>query len=370
MEPHGLLLNAPRPHLLRFMPALNVTEAEIDLMIEGARYAAEDKPGQTGQGGGSRWRVARPFYGARGALAGRWPPPAPVVRTGRPNGAYPWRPGGSAATGGAGRCVPPLAAGRCLSRRSAALRVTTKRVLPPMNTLPATSGGPTPPPPGAARPAAALLPILTLRCWCWPAVGGGAAQGAGRGGGGDPVDLHRKPQPCPGLRGHSVRTIKAWTRPSCSSSTSTKSMATRWISPRVCARRNDHQRSLQPAGVIDEPASTSSATCPTTSAWICRPGTLPGALGEGHRPALREQASAQATSSGKWSIQMTRRINKPDGSFGGVVVISVDPYYFRTSTGASSSAAAGGVADRADGIVRARRSGDDVSWARTSPRAR
>ena len=34
MNPHGLLLNAPRPNLLRFMPALNVTEAEIDLMIE------------------------------------------------------------------------------------------------------------------------------------------------------------------------------------------------------------------------------------------------------------------------------------------------------------------------------------------------
>lgn len=30
----GLLLNAPRPNLLRFMPALNVSEAEIDLMIE------------------------------------------------------------------------------------------------------------------------------------------------------------------------------------------------------------------------------------------------------------------------------------------------------------------------------------------------
>lgn len=31
----GLLLNAPRPTVLRFMPALTVTPAEVDLMIEG-----------------------------------------------------------------------------------------------------------------------------------------------------------------------------------------------------------------------------------------------------------------------------------------------------------------------------------------------
>jgi acetylornithine/N-succinyldiaminopimelate aminotransferase len=31
----GLLLNAPRPSVLRFMPALTVTPAEVDLMIEG-----------------------------------------------------------------------------------------------------------------------------------------------------------------------------------------------------------------------------------------------------------------------------------------------------------------------------------------------
>jgi acetylornithine/N-succinyldiaminopimelate aminotransferase len=31
----GLLLNAPRPSVLRFMPALNVTQVEVDLMIEG-----------------------------------------------------------------------------------------------------------------------------------------------------------------------------------------------------------------------------------------------------------------------------------------------------------------------------------------------
>ncbi len=33
MQPEGLLLNSPRPNLLRFMPALNVTIGEIDQMI-------------------------------------------------------------------------------------------------------------------------------------------------------------------------------------------------------------------------------------------------------------------------------------------------------------------------------------------------
>jgi len=38
-ENTGLLLNAPRPDALRFMPALTVTRAEIDQMIEGVRIA-------------------------------------------------------------------------------------------------------------------------------------------------------------------------------------------------------------------------------------------------------------------------------------------------------------------------------------------
>ena len=40
-ENTGLLLNAPKPDALRFMPALNVTRAEIDRMIEGARIAIQ-----------------------------------------------------------------------------------------------------------------------------------------------------------------------------------------------------------------------------------------------------------------------------------------------------------------------------------------
>src|SRR5215470_3255139 len=40
-EGRGLLLNAPRPNVLRFMPALTVTLAEIDLMIDGLRLALQ-----------------------------------------------------------------------------------------------------------------------------------------------------------------------------------------------------------------------------------------------------------------------------------------------------------------------------------------
>jgi acetylornithine/N-succinyldiaminopimelate aminotransferase len=40
-ENTGLLLNAPKPDTLRFMPALNVTRAEIDQMIDGARIAIQ-----------------------------------------------------------------------------------------------------------------------------------------------------------------------------------------------------------------------------------------------------------------------------------------------------------------------------------------
>lgn len=59
--------------------------------------------------------------------------------------------------------------------------------------------------------------------------------------------------------------------------------------------------------------------------------------------------------SGKWSIQITRRINKPSGSFGGIVSISLDPFYFtefynQFDLGENSSIALIG----RDGFIRAR----------------
>jgi len=63
--------------------------------------------------------------------------------------------------------------------------------------------------------------------------------------------------------------------------------------------------------------------------------------------------------SGKWSIQLSRRINRADGSFAGVVVVSIDPGYFTRfyadlDLGAKGMAALYGM----DGIARARMVGE------------
>ena len=67
--------------------------------------------------------------------------------------------------------------------------------------------------------------------------------------------------------------------------------------------------------------------------------------------------------SGKWAFQMARRINKPDGSFGGVVYASVDPAYFskfyrQADLGDEGLVTLVGL----DAITRARRVGQELTF--------
>lgn len=67
--------------------------------------------------------------------------------------------------------------------------------------------------------------------------------------------------------------------------------------------------------------------------------------------------------SGKWIVPMTRRINKPDGSFGGVVLISVNPEFFAKDyksavLGPRASIALIGL----DGTTRVRRNSGEISY--------
>jgi diguanylate cyclase (GGDEF)-like protein/PAS domain S-box-containing protein len=71
--------------------------------------------------------------------------------------------------------------------------------------------------------------------------------------------------------------------------------------------------------------------------------------------------------SGKWTVQMTRRLNHPNGSFAGVVVVSVDPTYFAAYYNKAVLAEQGvlGLLGE-DGVYRVRRSGDVTTTGQTS----
>jgi len=72
----------------------------------------------------------------------------------------------------------------------------------------------------------------------------------------------------------------------------------------------------------------------------------------------------------KWSIQLTRRINRPDGSFGGVVVLSIDAEYFNRFYGDLNLGPGGMTAlYGADGIARVRRLGERTEYGTDASRS-
>ncbi|MCF8169008.1 MAG: hypothetical protein K9J77_10385, partial [Rhodoferax sp.] len=75
--------------------------------------------------------------------------------------------------------------------------------------------------------------------------------------------------------------------------------------------------------------------------------------------------------SGKWSIQLTRRITRANGELAGVVVVSIDPGYFtrfynELSLGREGLAALYGL----DGIARARKVGGKEEFGTSAPNAK
>jgi diguanylate cyclase (GGDEF)-like protein/PAS domain S-box-containing protein len=114
--------------------------------------------------------------------------------------------------------------------------------------------------------------------------------------------------------------------------------------------------------VIDEHGRIVASTHPTAPVVLADREHFKVHVGQ-DSGALFISKPMVARTTGKWTVYMTRRINKPDGAFGGVVSMSVDPGYFsrfyeQTNLGARGFVNLVGL----DGISRARQSGGVASF--------
>lgn len=128
-------------------------------------------------------------------------------------------------------------------------------------------------------------------------------------------------------------------------------------------------RQLTAQGVIDTEIFNQVGVIDAQGIYILSNKPMKGRLDLSDRTHFRVHAHSNdeglfisqpvmGRATGLWSIQLTRRINKPNGEFGGVVVISIDPGYFtrfysELNLGPGGLTALYGL----DGIARARKVG-------------
>ena len=97
---------------------------------------------------------------------------------------------------------------------------------------------------------------------------------------------------------------------------------------------------------------------PTPPVDLSDRNAFPAAEKQHRRSAVYQQAGHRPRDE-QWSVQLTRRFNQPDGSFGGMLVASLDPLHFtrfydKIDLGRATSIALIG----SDGIVRSSGGGD------------
>lgn len=79
--------------------------------------------------------------------------------------------------------------------------------------------------------------------------------------------------------------------------------------------------------MIDERGDLAAANVPFQSVRLADRAHFRAHLGNGE-VGLFAGEPILGRLSGRWSIPLSRRINKPDGAFGGVVGILINPHYF------------------------------------------